>query len=227
MNSLTTLCDRAILLDQGQVLVDGDPNRVGKIYHELLFGADAGFPLINVHSELQATEPVSSEVVIEQADPIIAQADDEPKEHRYGDRRATISDVRILDLFGTPVTRLDSLKRYRISTSIIAQDCIEDFAIGLLIRTSRGVEVFGTDSLKVSCQGLPDKLLHGQCIDVHMDLDVNLAPRTYFVTVSIALQDGTKLDMRLDCQSFDVIGPEHLYHNSIANCPIAFECALR
>ena len=37
INTLTALCDRAILLDRGEIKKDGDPNSVGKAYHELLF----------------------------------------------------------------------------------------------------------------------------------------------------------------------------------------------
>jgi lipopolysaccharide transport system ATP-binding protein len=40
INQITAFCDYAILLDHGRMLADGDPNRVGNIYHELLFGRE-------------------------------------------------------------------------------------------------------------------------------------------------------------------------------------------
>lgn len=38
MGSVTSFCDRAILLDKGRVLADGDPRWVTDIYHNLQFG---------------------------------------------------------------------------------------------------------------------------------------------------------------------------------------------
>ena len=38
--SIMAICDRAILLEKGQVIVDGDPNEVGKLYHEMLFAPE-------------------------------------------------------------------------------------------------------------------------------------------------------------------------------------------
>jgi lipopolysaccharide transport system ATP-binding protein len=38
MSSITSFCDRAILLDRGRVLADGDPKWVTSVYHHLQFG---------------------------------------------------------------------------------------------------------------------------------------------------------------------------------------------
>jgi ABC-type polysaccharide/polyol phosphate transport system ATPase subunit len=41
INQLVSVCDRAILIERGRMYADGDPNRIGHLYHELLFGAPA------------------------------------------------------------------------------------------------------------------------------------------------------------------------------------------
>jgi lipopolysaccharide transport system ATP-binding protein len=41
INQVVSICDRAILLERGRVCADGDPNRIGHLYHELLFGPPA------------------------------------------------------------------------------------------------------------------------------------------------------------------------------------------
>ena len=38
INSITSVCDNAVLLEKGRIFAQGEPNRVGNIYHELLFG---------------------------------------------------------------------------------------------------------------------------------------------------------------------------------------------
>jgi lipopolysaccharide transport system ATP-binding protein len=41
INQVVSICDRAILLERGRVCADADPNRIGHLYHELLFGPPA------------------------------------------------------------------------------------------------------------------------------------------------------------------------------------------
>jgi ABC-type polysaccharide/polyol phosphate transport system ATPase subunit len=41
INQIVSICDRAILIERGRMYADGDPNRIGHLYHELLFGAPA------------------------------------------------------------------------------------------------------------------------------------------------------------------------------------------
>jgi lipopolysaccharide transport system ATP-binding protein len=42
INQIAAFCDYALLLHHGRVLAEGDPNKVGNIYHELLFGPQQG-----------------------------------------------------------------------------------------------------------------------------------------------------------------------------------------
>jgi ABC-type polysaccharide/polyol phosphate transport system ATPase subunit len=41
INQVVSICDRAILLERGRIHADADPNKIGHVYHELLFGAPA------------------------------------------------------------------------------------------------------------------------------------------------------------------------------------------
>jgi lipopolysaccharide transport system ATP-binding protein len=38
INQVVAICDRAVLLEGGRMIADGDPNRIGNLYHEMLFG---------------------------------------------------------------------------------------------------------------------------------------------------------------------------------------------
>ena len=64
INQITAFCDYAILLDHGRMLAEGNPNRVGNIYHELLFGYEtsaprASAPRLDSHEDAPLTERVS------------------------------------------------------------------------------------------------------------------------------------------------------------------------
>src|SRR5207253_4705239 len=80
INQLVSICDRAILLDRGRLLMDGDPNAVGNAYHELLFGPPGSGASVNT-----AVAPTD-------------------REHRYGDGAAKIIDFRVIDAEKRTVT---------------------------------------------------------------------------------------------------------------------------
>jgi hypothetical protein len=115
-------------------------------------------------------------------------------------------------------------RNYRFRFVVEAREDIQGYAIGLLIRTPRGLEVLGTDSIIQQAQDLPQILTARSRYNFDIDFVNNFAPGTLFLTASIALRDRTKLDMRFDCLSFEVVGPETLYHSSVVSCPLGFSC---
>ena len=136
LNSLASVCDRAILLERGKVFADGEPNSVGKSTHELLF----------------ASEPRPT-----LASPVAAAIQEEmPREHRYGDHRAIITDVRLLDQAGRPSLHMEVDGTYLVRLEIEAREDIDDYVLGLLIRTPKGVEVFGTDTTLFDQEDFPE-----------------------------------------------------------------------
>ncbi|MGY2989957.1 MULTISPECIES: ABC transporter ATP-binding protein [Bradyrhizobium] len=197
LNSLTSVCDRAVLLDRGKVLADGEPNAVGKLYHELLFAAQAR-PI--------AASPVSSE----------AAEEDMPREHRYGDQRAVLTDVRLLDETGGPCRHMEVDGVYVVHCEIEAREDVDDYVLGLMIRTPKGIEVFGTDTGLWGPQDLPKTLRAGHRYSVDVALTNRLAPGRFFLTAGIGASDGSKLDMRFDCLMFEVAAEKRkLYSNSL------------
>jgi homopolymeric O-antigen transport system ATP-binding protein len=211
INSLALLCDRAILLDHGKVLEDGDPNYVGKTYHELLFGPGKG-KAAQVSASLQTTTAVSDEPPI-------------TREHRYGNCRAIIVDTLILDEDGRAVTRLEIGGAYRFRFIVEARSDIDSYVLGLLIRTPRGIEVLGTDTRFWETRGFPNVLQRDYSYHFDIGFVNNLAPGKFFLTASIALNDETKLDMRFDCLAFEVVSDRlRFYTNSLVASAMSFCC---
>ena len=204
LNTLGSVCDRAILLDRGKVLADGQPNAVGKLYHELLFS-----------SELRPTlaSPVGPAIQEEM-----------PREHRYGDQRAIITDVRLLDQAGRSSLQLEVDGTYLIRWEIEAREDIDDYAMGLLIRTPKGVEVFGTDT-RLWDKDFPKVLRAGHRYRFDAAFTNRLAPGRFSLTTGISKSDGTKLDLRFDCLMFEVTSRVRtLYTNSLVALDMSFAC---
>jgi lipopolysaccharide transport system ATP-binding protein len=224
INQLVSICDRAILLDHGQLLMDGDPNAVGNAYHELLFGCAA---------QLSTPAPASAEATVSRPVlPAAAVADrglaDAPpvitagREHRYGDGAALITDFRIIDAAGRAVTRLRSLDRYSAVMTIRAVRRTEELCVGILVRDGRGQDIFGTDTMV--CQNLAvAPMAPGAETTVRMNLRANMAAGTFFLTSVVARHDGTKHDVRFDAVMIDVATVGRLYTDTLVNLEPAFE----
>lgn len=213
LNSLVVLCDRAILLDKGRIVADGDPNHVGKLYHELLFG-----PPKEPTPHIEAA-PMS------EADTAGAENPPAGYERRYGNRRAVITHVTIRDEASRIVTQIEAGGTYRFRFVVEAQANVEDYILGLLIRTPRGIEVLGTDTRFWEGYGFPQTLQagHRYCFDI--GFTNNLAPGRFFLTASISQTDGTKLDMRFDCLMFEVVAERNqFYANSLVSTAMRFSC---
>lgn len=65
ISSIVSICDRAILLEKGRLIANGDPNDVSNLYHELLFSPNApnisGPAAVSIASNAIAKAPVASE----------------------------------------------------------------------------------------------------------------------------------------------------------------------
>ncbi|MGB3811107.1 MAG: ABC transporter ATP-binding protein [Parvibaculum sp.] len=222
INTLAAFCDRAILLDRGKVISDGRPNSVGRIYHELLF---SNSPLVDqkrpshLNGELEKPVEEASIPASVTEESVSVRA-----EHRYGTGAVNISDVAILDANQSRTTLLDMFGEYHLRVVVDAQEDVDEFVLGLLIRTPRGIEVVGTDSGLRATNNFPQRMLKGKRYDFGVKFTNNLAPGEFFLTCGIARPGGEKLDFRFDCLSFRVTGKSNLYASSLAAVEFRFSC---
>jgi lipopolysaccharide transport system ATP-binding protein len=224
INQLVSICDRAILLERGQLLMDGDPNAVGNAYHELLFGSAAQLATpASASAEAAVSRPVLPATAV--ADHGLADAPPgitPGREHRYGDGAALITDFRIIDAAGRSVTRLRSLDRYSAVMTIRAVRRTEELCVGILVRDRRGQDIFGTDTMV--CQDLAvAPMAPGAETTVRMNLRANMAAGTFFLTSVVARHDGTKHDVRFDAVMIEVATVGGLYTDTLVNLEPAFE----
>jgi len=216
INQIVSVCDRALLLEAGRVIADGNPSEVGNQYHELLFGprpvafeepADAAV-IINTAASVE-THAASLPAVITNAASTgeqLANAGDPPpasvteavaattpdgvkREHRYGDGGARIIDVKVLDGAGRTVSRLRSLDRYLLVCRIEALIDARD----PLDRVCFGFLVRDRRGLDLFGWDMVTAGLHpppgfraGEQRDVSVLFQANMAAGEYFITVALA-----------------------------------------
>lgn len=241
INQINSFCDRAILLDRGAVRTIGDPAAVGKIYHELLFGSGGTEPSALA---LAPQEPAKDDAYSDEANtdfegaftaetldsleaslttPELDIAAPAAAEHRYGDAKASI-DFQIEDEHGRIVTTLQSATRYRIVCTVTARDALHNACVGVMIRTPRGIEVFGSDS-SIAKPNVVFDLPARKSLRITAHFKNHLAPGVYFLTVGVARIDGHKHDMRFDALEFVVEPAPAVYHASLVDLDVKFSAA--
>lgn len=212
--AVTSFCDRALLLDGGRVISDAEPNEVAKIYHRLLFG---GGKLAGVASLPQLGEALRAEG-----------ADRHDRgSNRYGDRRATIESIEIVTAEdAAPAAAIESGRTYRLKVRASVAAPLASLVMGMHIRDRRGVELFGCDTLTAAGKGVVPVPAAGGAVDFALELDMHMGAGLYFLTVGLAEEDGTKLDMWFDALVFRVLATPAIYTASSVNLYPRFSVAV-
>ena len=117
MAAVRRFCDRALLLEHGVVVEDGDPERVGNRYLELNFSEEA-------RAELGQEER-------------LAARKDPDKEERYGDRRAEVLEAWFEDGAGRRTEMLPTGEQCAFCARVHFNERVEDPLFGVNLQNSR------------------------------------------------------------------------------------------
>jgi hypothetical protein len=131
-NAVEQICDRAILLDGGRIVMDGRPVDVMERYHRLLAESTGA---IGAAAEETPEEPEQVEAVPEEISPLGG----------WGTGAAVIEEVTLLGPNGVADGFLSG-ERFSVRLSIRADQDIAVPTIGIGVRTTEGVLCFGTNT---------------------------------------------------------------------------------
>ncbi|HRY15706.1 MAG: ABC transporter ATP-binding protein [Candidatus Competibacteraceae bacterium] len=124
--AVKTLCNRAILLDQGVMTRDGSPDEVLDYYNAIIAKQEAD-------QEIRQIESQTGRNVV-----------------RSGNQGAVIEEVD-LRLNGQSVRAVRIGEAVRFEVAIGVQRDLEELTVGLLIRDRLGNDVFGTNTWHLGC----------------------------------------------------------------------------
>lgn len=224
--TITNFCDRALLFDHGRLLLDGRPGDVCNAYHKLLFGEHS-----TLHEEDRAEpelvplpEPESMAVPddpLPEEEPLQPAPSDLTEHLRgtqdYGTQDALISAFDVLGPDGKPVRTLHTGHRYRLTMTVTAQTDLPSLTAGMVVRSRKGVDLYGFDTDWGHPRPLLAPLKAGESVTVNADIRMNLAGGDYFVTFAIARRDGLKYHLLNDALELKVIGPRAIFTTSVVD----------
>jgi ABC-type polysaccharide/polyol phosphate transport system ATPase subunit len=160
--------DRTLWLEQGRARELGDTDTVVTRYLEAAARKDA------VYSKTQKVE--------------FAPADHIPNvDHRFGDGRAHVTGIAVLNEHGEPVSLLQPSSRVIVRLGLRAEASVQRPVVGFMLRNHLGIDFSGTDTSREGLE-LPS-LTPGQALTVDFHLDL---PELYpgFFSFSPAIADG-------------------------------------
>ncbi len=123
MNAIKVLCKRAILLDKGKMLEDGDSETVVSVYNSLIAGQQ------ELYEKASGNKKVT-----------------------YGNMKVEIVNVDILNKNGDSAEIIVSGENVTVKCVIYAHTTLEDLVVGIMVRDRFGQDIFGTNSYQLNKQ---------------------------------------------------------------------------
>ncbi len=196
-DSVLQYCDRAIMLDEGELKLTGSPKQVVQAYLEMMFASDVDVkPLAALNADDYASD----------FDPTIDNCISHPSynanEERWGDGRAKICHFEVFQN-GAPtpglVQRGDNVL---IRMSVLFENDVDDLIFGITVKTNGGSAVYGTNSRLIG--DLPTAFKAGELITIEYQLTLNLLSGDYFISLGVAQDHESKDSIPVD-RRYDMI----------------------
>ncbi|MCC6364565.1 MAG: ABC transporter ATP-binding protein [Bryobacterales bacterium] len=171
--------DRTMWLDKGSIREIGLTDAVVAKYLGAMVEKDSAY--------IQQKKPARGVALAASKAPEIV--DTIPNiDHRYGDGRAEVIGITVLDEFGRPLHLLEPASRIVVRISIRANEEIDLPIVGFMLRNHLGIDFAGTNTAREGHQLPPMAPGDIFTIDFHLDL-----PELYpgFFSFSPAVADGT------------------------------------
>jgi len=228
--TVVELCDRAILLDEGEMIADGTPGFVVPRYHKLLYspsdkavavreaikqefitGTSSGaLPAIQPKDRCKSLDGIPETVkdveireVEESA--YFDEAMTPRSTVRYQSRGALITVPRIETRMGRQVNVLSPGREYIYTYDVLFQAAAVGVRLGMMIKTITGLELGGAATAPNPARGM--FVPAGQRLQARFRFRAMLAPGVYFMNagVTAAEPEGeTYLDRIIDVLMFRV-----------------------
>ncbi len=230
--AVVELCDRAVLLDRGQVLIQGSPKAVIANYQRLIYAPASDqerlreeirtrFPVSRPDGPLFRPTALAHTRGLSDDPPGSAYFDPAlvPKSTvNYEPRGARIVNPRILTPDGRIVNNLLRRETYVYTYFVEFSDRAFDVRAGMLIKTLRGIELGGCVSA-VPTDAIP-VVEAGTRLRARFEFRCLLAPGTYFLNAGVeGSLDGTTtyLTRALDVAVFKVQPEKHRIETGIVD----------
>ena len=170
--------DRAMWLDRGRVREIGDPGAVVSHYLAAMTEKDTSYRHSGAPAAPTAAAAARAPEIVETIPNI---------DHRFGDGRAEIIGIAVLDERGRPLELLEPSSRIVVRIGARAREAIPMPMIGFMLRNQLGMDFAGTNTAREGTPMPPLGAGDTVTVDFHLDLP-ELYPASF--SFSPAIADG-------------------------------------
>jgi len=189
LGAVTKFCDRALLLDRGQLLEDGKPDLVVQKYRALVFERERRYDGL---SEGTTGETSDGEYTVSEEIPIVSTIPN--IDHRFGSGEARLLGVELFDENGRPARELFGGQRVTVRISAEFSKDIDHPIFGFTIRDRMGIEIAASNTSYAGCTLPPAR--QGQTFTCDFSLVLpEMAAGGYSISPAVANGNVLKHDM--------------------------------
>ena len=183
VSDVKAIGDRVLWLDHGRMVELDEPDIVIAKYLAAMTQKDSAYLIHKAGEEEKRHRagPVRAPEVVETIPNI---------DHRYGDKRAEVIGIAVLDERGRPLHMLDPGLRIVVRISVRAKDDLSMPMVGFMLRNHLGVDFSGTNTAREDYELPPMQPGDIYTVDFHVELP-ELYPASF--SFSPAIADGTLL----------------------------------
>lgn len=199
-SSVKMLCNQAVLLNHGEQIMMGKPNKVVDRYVAMMSAEDPD----SIAADLKAIAHRQSSDVESSPAGLPSNSDQsaDPKTndlnttdlipHQYGNQHVRIDQVQVLNDRGQIRERFKRGERLKVAINLLGQIETSDLIVGISIRNLLGVVVYGINS-----ELLTGNLLHlksQESLKICFDCPCQLNRGAYTVTIGVHSEEGLSYD---------------------------------
>jgi ABC-type polysaccharide/polyol phosphate transport system ATPase subunit len=194
MGAVRRFCDKAMLLEHGRIVAQGDPESVGNKYLQLNFSEEA-----------RAAEKAEAEKILEARPDAHVYMGDEGE--RFGDGRAELLEAWCEDADGRASTTLANGTRCAFMARVRFREDVEDPLFSVSLTSTARQQLMSAST--VWSDPTPGLFRAGEEVEFRVDFDNILTHDRYHVTVSVEQAGGRFLDLRERLFSVVVTSERH------------------
>ena len=176
--------DRTLWLDGGRMRAIGATDRVISQYLAAMVEKDSAY-LEHATVETPPQEAITAPQIVTTIPNI---------DHRYGDGRAEVMGIAVIDEFGAPLSLLAPDSETVVRISVKAKQAVDTPNVGFMLRNHLGVDFAGTNTVREGLKIPPMKEGDVYTVDFHLKLP-HFYPGTF--SFSPAIADGSLLAYRM------------------------------
>lgn len=186
MGDVKAIGDRALWLDGGRIRELGRAEAVVAKYLAAMVEKDSAYLQLK---KRPARDPAAGRVVAPEIVDRIPNVD-----HRYGDGRAEVLGIAVLDEYGRPIELLEPNSHITVRISVRAREEVSMPIVGFMLRNHLGIDFSGTNTAREGVELPPMMPGDIYTVDFHLELP-ELYPASF--SFSPAIADGTLLHYRM------------------------------